>query len=157
MSLTQQNIFDQVVEHLARQKVKSTDHMRCLYRGPNSTQCAFGIFIPDAVYSAFLEGHSSTRILYAVEQMLAGADAQVIAGGLAGNRFRHALTPQFVREMTPLVPHRSFLSELQGVHDSQHGPQVWGQEFEKIAGSRGLRFDREAFEQQMNQQAEVQQ
>lgn len=67
MTYTEQELFDKVLGHLAQQKVKSAvfnepttlhseGNWSCLYRGPNNTQCAFGVLIPDAAYTPFLEG-----------------------------------------------------------------------------------------------------
>ena len=49
---TAQEVFDQVAEHLLKQKVRSV-HSRdgCAYRGVNDTQCAAGCLISDEEYN----------------------------------------------------------------------------------------------------------
>lgn len=154
MSYTEQELFDRVVGHLAQQKVKSAEFSEptalypegrwaCLYRGPNNTQCAFGVLIPDSVYSSKLEGCTCNTILDAVKRKASTGEVPVVSG------FHWALTPEFMEVMTPLVPHATLLSELQSVHDSEGGPDSWGMRFEEIAKYHGLQFDRAAFEHQM--------
>lgn len=43
-------------------KGKSVDTLsrRCLYRGPNETKCAVGIFIPDSLYNIKMETQDNT-------------------------------------------------------------------------------------------------
>lgn len=153
MRFTRQEIFDKVVEHLAQQKVKSAefiepnkyypeDKWRCLYRGPNNTKCAFGIFIPDSAYSSDLEGATCTMLLHEVEHKA------------SGTRWSRAVRPvEFLNAMVPLIQHAEFLRELQLVHDSKGGPDTWGFQFETIAKSHGLQFDCEAFERTLNEKA----
>lgn len=53
--LTAQEIFNQAAEHLLTQGVRSgffnnengLNEFRCMYRGPNGTKCAVGIFLDD--------------------------------------------------------------------------------------------------------------
>ena len=46
--MTDQEIFDKVWAHIIAQGVPSMNgEGRCLYRGPNGTKCAAGIFLPD--------------------------------------------------------------------------------------------------------------
>lgn len=55
--------FDKVVEHLARQGVKSRSGSNCLYRHPEGLMCAVGCLIPDELYQVNMEGMSSGRVL----------------------------------------------------------------------------------------------
>ncbi len=56
---TKQEYFDKTVEHLARQGHRSINaEGQCRYRMPTGEMCAFGIFIPDELYSEDLEGMS---------------------------------------------------------------------------------------------------
>lgn len=57
--MTDQELFDRVVEHLHTQNAKSYDAESspgCLYRGPDKRKCAIGGLIPDECYTAKLEG-----------------------------------------------------------------------------------------------------
>lgn len=58
--MNKQEIYDKVKTHLLTQNKKSmlitNTANKCLYRGPNSTMCAVGIFIPDDIYSPEMEG-----------------------------------------------------------------------------------------------------
>lgn len=46
--MTKQEIFDQVCEHLARQKRRSANARgNCLYRGPDGLMCAVGCLLTD--------------------------------------------------------------------------------------------------------------
>lgn len=64
--MTNQELYSTSRQHLLKQGCKSfvergtyqdgTPRSSCLYRGPNGTKCAIGVFIPDTAYSADLEG-----------------------------------------------------------------------------------------------------
>lgn len=56
MTVTTQDLFDRVVNHLLAQNCQSvaTDGT-CTYRGENGLKCAVGCLIDDAYYSAALE------------------------------------------------------------------------------------------------------
>jgi len=69
--MTNQSIFDTVVEHFKKQKVRAygtligneEDGSQCLYRGPNKTSCAFGCLIPDKKYNIKMEGRSAPAVI----------------------------------------------------------------------------------------------
>lgn len=55
--LTEQEIFNQVSNHLLTQNAKSIDEVgNCLYRGLNDCKCAIGCLIKDDKYDTTLEG-----------------------------------------------------------------------------------------------------
>lgn len=60
---TQQQIFDQVSNHLLTQNCKSSNGVACLYRGPNNTKCAAGCLIADNEYHVGLENKNWERLL----------------------------------------------------------------------------------------------
>lgn len=94
--MTEQEIFDKVVVHLANQKVKSTDGATdeggiCLYRGPEGRMCAVGCLLSDEEYSPDMEGR-----------------------------------PVFMMPQLPsrLQGHLRFLERLQKAHDSSSTPEA---------------------------------
>lgn len=57
--MTNQEIFDRVVRHLAKQgRPAAYDDGTCAYRMPDGEACAIGCLIPDENYSRRLEGKS---------------------------------------------------------------------------------------------------
>lgn len=52
---TDQEVFDQVVEHLLKQKVQSRHAAGCAYRGDGGLKCAAGCLISDDEYSEEFE------------------------------------------------------------------------------------------------------
>lgn len=53
---TRQKHFNTVAEHLLKQNAKAFAAFRCAYRTPDGKKCAFGVLIPDELYSNKLEG-----------------------------------------------------------------------------------------------------
>lgn len=56
--LTEQEIYDKIVEHFAAQRepaVESDTEVLCRYRTSNGLKCAIGALIPDEVYTADME------------------------------------------------------------------------------------------------------
>lgn len=45
----------------------TTSGFRCLYRGPHNARCAFGILIPDELYTPFWEDKRAATILRMME------------------------------------------------------------------------------------------
>ena len=97
--MQQQEIFDTVVRHLAKQGKPAMNAVgKCLYRGPDGTKCAVGFLIPDDIYVPEMDQGSLGMLLGVVELI---------------SKFK--TLPDFFRINT------SLLSELQAVHD--HQPQ----------------------------------
>lgn len=70
--LTAQSIFNTVSLHLLIQNQIAADkhislsgfeELRCRYRGPNNTKCAFGILISDGEYHSEMEDKSASTLL----------------------------------------------------------------------------------------------
>lgn len=57
--MTNQEMFDTVAAHLLAQGKRSAVGLFCKYRGPAGSKCALGCLIPDARYSAHLEGQTA--------------------------------------------------------------------------------------------------
>lgn len=55
-----QAVFNYVILHLRRQKVRSDGNGECLYRGRHNTSCAVGCLIPDSRYTESMEGDAPT-------------------------------------------------------------------------------------------------
>lgn len=63
-----QEIFDTAVKHMAEQgqpggRLNEYNDFVCEYRGNGNSRCAVGIFIPDDVYTANMEGTDVLRLL----------------------------------------------------------------------------------------------
>lgn len=52
---TEQEVFDQVAEHLLKQNAQSKHDLGCAYRGNNGLKCAAGCLIADDEYSEKFE------------------------------------------------------------------------------------------------------
>src|SRR5688500_4424543 len=74
---TEQEVFDQVKAHLLTQNKQSVDHEKCLYRGPDNTKCAAGIFIDDDRYTPDFEGRSWSGV---AEKLGVRAHCELIGG-----------------------------------------------------------------------------
>lgn len=116
--MTEQQIFNRVVNHLLNQGEKSTRQKDgiCAYRGKNGLQCALGCLIDDKWYSVQYEGKSIGQLVSA----------------LAGN------------EAMPGVDLNSegtvdLLEALQHVHDVIPIGQ-WRMELARVADEFGLRM-----------------
>lgn len=145
-----QAVFDKVVEHLAVQKVQSAkrneargDHS-CLYRGPNSTKCAFGIFIPDELYSEALEGTTVSTLMACARNKRKNSMNYGYSAPL-----RNAMTTEIIAVLEPLDVHEYLLRQLQKIHDAETGPAFWGLQLAELAKDEGLEFDRADFEQKL--------
>lgn len=53
---SEQEVFDQVAEHLLTQMARSENDEHCLYRGPDGLKCAAGCLIADSEYNADMDG-----------------------------------------------------------------------------------------------------
>ena len=136
--MTKQEIFDRVVEHLARQKRPATfegNNGLCAYRGTAGTKCAFGIFIPDEFYTASFENRSAHVLITHPASVTKDEKAQAYLASLA--------------------PFLSLFVRLQEVHDQatrfkQSLCDVWAEDLELVSTAYDLKFDREAFVTQFN-------
>lgn len=54
---TEQEVFDQAVNHLLTQNEESVDDGMCAYRGVGGAKCAAGCFISDEEYDFSFEGN----------------------------------------------------------------------------------------------------
>jgi hypothetical protein len=144
--MEKQEVFDKVCDHLASQKIQSGEYrlsgrdgktnFNCLYRGPNGTKCAFGIFISGEAYNPKMEGVASTSIIHATVDN---------SRDYSGNFTVRWMSEKLIEDMKPLRQFDSVLAALQGCHD-ETAPPNWGSKLERIASEQGLKFDRVAFE-----------
>ena len=63
-----QEIFDTAVKHMAEQgqpggSLNEYNDFSCEYRGSGNSRCAVGLFIPDDVYEAGMEGNDARYLL----------------------------------------------------------------------------------------------
>lgn len=94
---TLQEAFDAVAIHLLiNQRKQCTNGYNCLYRGPENTKCAFGIFIPDEFYHPEFERQLATN----VREMLKEAGMPI---------------PDW---MYAINDWRDFISQIQYAHDN---------------------------------------
>lgn len=63
--MNKQEIFDTVVNHLRQQgkRAYNDSEQMCMYRGPDGTKCAAGVFITDEEYRPDLEGKTITALI----------------------------------------------------------------------------------------------
>lgn len=52
---TEQEVFDQVVQHLREQGVQSKNENGCVYRGEGGLMCAAGCLIADDEYTSYMD------------------------------------------------------------------------------------------------------
>lgn len=99
--MTQQEIFNTVVEHLLTQNVRSLDGEICMYRSKEGLKCAIGCLIPDDEYSVELEGYQ----------------VSVIQSGLYKSLLSKKTLDMFQNNLT-------LLKHLQDIHDIID-PKCW--------------------------------
>lgn len=114
MSLTAQQIFDKVVNHLRQQGKQSYNYAMdfCAYRGLGETKCAIGCLIPDSEYTSDIEGKSIDKLIY---QSNCPPSLKYVASYL------------------------NLLADLQGAHDC-YKPDEWEIQFRKIAECHHLTY-----------------
>jgi hypothetical protein len=89
--MNQQEIFNKVARHLARQGRKATDkNGECSYRGKGGLKCAVGCLIRDSEYRSNMEGESVFSL---------------VRTGMLPTRLKRA---------------RRLLARLQSAHDDNH-------------------------------------
>jgi len=114
--MTDQEIFDKVVNHLRKQGAQATNNDgECLYRAPNGRKCAFGCLMTDEEYKSEWEGVISNEI---------------IKTELSLNRF---------------LPHTYLIHELQYIHDEVEFNH-WEESFKNCAEGFGLEYKPKASE-----------
>ena len=57
---TEQEVFDQVVQHLREQGVQSKNENGCAYRGNGGLMCAAGCLIADDEYTSYMDNAEDT-------------------------------------------------------------------------------------------------
>ena len=73
---TFQELFDFVGQRLVKQGTASMVGHSCVYRGPNSTKCAFGHLIPDEKYTDKMEYIRAANVLRFLNGVEDGLNAE---------------------------------------------------------------------------------
>ena len=117
--MNEQEIFDKVEAHLIKQKVQAAvvfvAKTQCQYRTPEGHMCAFGIFIPDEVYTPEIEGFGCNDLFQAARDpkrqlRRVAQDPIIMPENLA----------QHLSSLIHVGPaHARLYSALQGVHDAR--------------------------------------
>lgn len=119
--MNKQEIYNIVAAHLLKQGRKAQrqrtcdESMMCVYRADNGDRCAFGILLPDNLYTPKMEGVSAASLCEeypAIRQHLFGIE---YTPGQDGN----------------------FVNALQHVHDGFH-VKDWPEQLEHLARQWGL-------------------
>jgi hypothetical protein len=148
--MNQQEIFDRVTSHLAKQKKPSgmvgadpedPESFGCMYRGPDNCKCAFGVLISDEAYHPRMENVSALGIIGAAHNPVRSED---------GSYELPFMSEKLIEEMGPLYLHRALIQALQQCHDKLEVGD-WGVRLARIASAYGLSFDKEAFEKELNE------
>lgn len=116
-SLTIQEVFDISAGHLLKQGERSLASNlpeSCAYRGEDGLKCAIGIFIPDQIYYADMEGNDVIRMFekFPDSMELCGLEEE---------------------------EHSELLMDLQSTHDSST-VDLWEGELKRIAKDYGLGY-----------------
>ena len=63
--MEKQKIFDTVATHLAVQGFRAWNKLleQCVFRAPDGSKCAFGIFIPDDIYKRSMEDYGVETLI----------------------------------------------------------------------------------------------
>lgn len=61
--MNEQEIFDTVLDHLAKQKKRSVQGSSCVYRSQTGLKCAVGCLIPDELYVPTMENETVGTLL----------------------------------------------------------------------------------------------
>lgn len=114
--MTEQEIYDTVCAHLAKQGMRSIEHGRCQYRDRAGRKCAIGCLIPDDLYDPRMDS-------------------------VAGNYASRLLSefPRIGELFAGIRP--NFLDCLQQAHDTQFNPShlILQQRLAQLASHFGLR------------------
>lgn len=118
---TDQQFYDETINHLRRQKVKSIRRSMedeygvstiCAYRGDNGTTCAIGCHIPDELYDPSMEGSGINTLI-----------------------------KEYPEVATHLCENTELMSSLQLFHDRMsHNTEVFEEEAERIAHVYHLKY-----------------
>ena len=88
---TEQQVFEQVANHLIKQGVRSIEKGRCLYRSSDGKMCAAGCLMSDSEYDPEMD--------------------KIFKGGIWGVLVDNKLAP---------VAHKDFIRQLQILHDGHN-------------------------------------
>lgn len=112
-----QVLFDDVINHLRKQKCRAVNGTSCAYRGEDKTKCAIGGILPDELYFPGLEGIDVIRI-------------------------SKSTWPK-VKKIVDFIgtSNMNLAHELQCIHDRK-SIDMWEVEFEKLAEFNNLKYEK---------------
>jgi len=110
--MTNQELFDIVVAHARKQKVRAVDNGVCKYRTPEGHKCFAGAVIKDEFYDKSFEGLGAAVPAVARALEASGVDSDQL----------------------------DLVYKLQTIHDRNYEPQ-WDFEFSKLATEEGLTYE----------------
>lgn len=123
--LTEQQIFDKVVNHLRKQRTQAMEGDGCVYRARNGNMCAVGCLIADEDYNPNFERNDVLSLNLDIYYNRIAASGQLT---------------EFLKN------NETLLSRLQAVHDENKGWDVDGlseegeEELRNIAKNFGLEY-----------------
>lgn len=152
--MDQQQIFNQVVEHLARQKEAAVGASgQCALRGSNGTRCAIGLLIPDADYVEEMEKDSGISVFTGMNPETAQEPKPTTHFWLAKN-------------LQPTEQDWRFLQVIQDAHDlgslgfdkeaparRERARYKWPDALQMVASEHGLSLDVQQFQRNLNDAA----
>ena len=129
--LTQQQVFDKVVNHLLTQKKKSIDDLGCCYLNPDGLMCAVGCLIPQGQHEPWMEGQGVSSADEEGEDMrkilrAQGVDVEIEVKLNDDN----AICEPYSQNLKMLV-------DLQHCHDMME-PPLWADRLRLIAADYNL-------------------
>jgi hypothetical protein len=98
-TLTEQEVFDTVINHLRAQGHQATDKDSCVYRSLSGDKCAAGSLIQDDEYQPWMENHLIIKVL------------------------KDDRCPTSLQQR--LTPHLPLITELQRIHDRNEDVNEW--------------------------------
>ncbi len=93
MSLSRQEIFNKVADHLFKQGCQSLmekyDETKCAYRGNNGTMCAAGCLIADEEYNSNMENRNIANLINSHDGWKSKYDRDTIIGLVSNLQIIH--------------------------------------------------------------------
>lgn len=118
--MSEQEIFDVVVAHLAQQKRASQVNDHCKYRGPNGLMCGIGPLFHDSEYDPVIEGYQIDKVLKKASELALWREGR---GATVCARLGHAV---------------ELLVKLQDAHDMARSLIGLRVELRTVASEHGL-------------------
>lgn len=117
-----QELFNDVVSHLRKQKCRAVNGNNCVYLALDGTKCAIGGILPDELYFSGLEG-SGVSLFWNKNCWIDENYPNVVK------------VANFIGESN-----KQLATELQIIHDRRF-PENWEEALEKLAKQEGLVYE----------------